>query len=273
LLLFVLSSAQEPVQQAPRRMISEKRLLRVEESIVKRREKGLRKIRKYHKKIDNRINKTLKILTKTNARVAKKASEMTEKLTSYGTRKLQHLQELIDMADEDIKDRLKPIMENVEKEMKAREKLIKVGIQQLVNVYGGVFARTSQQVVKAKQIGDANDIAAEKALHLYGDKMVEGLKGYGAEGLKSVRVKELRKAKRISKDTEKRIYQTMHEAERQEVGIIKKADHLLKEMKHKARKMFAKLRRENKRAYRKLFRKASVKMMHVLFNRHAMDDY
>jgi len=269
LLLIVLSYAdQKPLDSG--RDVSEARLARVEKSILKRKERGIRKIKKYNKKINDRIDKTLNIISKSSSRVMKKASEMENRLTTYGTRKLKHLEELIDMADEDIRDRLRPILAHVKQEMKLREKVIKLGIGQLITAYGAVFAQTTKQVNGARIIGAMNNAAAARALHLMGDKVVEGLKKTGAEGLK---VRALREAKHVCKKTEKRIYQSFHGAERQEVQIIKKADVLLKDMKHKARTLFSKLRREQRRAYRKLFRKATIKMMHVLFNQNGIDDY
>jgi len=240
-------------QQYSGRKVTGKRLLRTEKSIERTEQKGLKKIHKYHMKINERVEKTIHILNKLKRRVLSRSSKLEQKLIKYGSRKLKHMEELIEMADEDIKDRLKPIMQRVKIEMKKREVQIKEGTKKLVLAYGKVYERTYKQIQKAKLIGDRNDMAAKKALHIVGDNIISGLQKHGQD--KGLNTGELRETKRITKETERNIYHKFHSSEMKEVEIIRKADKLLKKMKHKARKMFNKLRKGQVREYRKLFRK------------------
>jgi len=201
----------------------------------------------------------------------KKASELKEKLTKYGTRKLEHMKELIDLADEDIKDTLRPIMKKVVEESKKREGKIEEGVSKLINIYERVYNRTRQQIQTAKIIGDRNDEAAKKALHAIDDNVINGLKQHGHD--KGFNRHSLKETQRITAEIESKICHQFHSSEKKEVHIIKKADKLLEKMKHKTRKMFNEFRREQKRAYRKLFRKASKKMIQILFNHNDPDNY
>ncbi|GAB1227821.1 hypothetical protein ENUP19_0359G0015 [Entamoeba nuttalli] len=268
----VQEQAQPVVQSRHTHMASVKKLGRVDGSILRKKARTLHKVHKYHLKINAKLDKTIAVINRARNVIRKKGEGLANRLAKYGTRKLGHLMEYYNMADDDLKQQIKPIIDGMINAIRQKEQTVRFGIQKLVTTFSAVLNRTLKQLAYAKQIGDVNNNAAKTGIHAIGDNISNGLKT--KQGSFEINTHNLRKVKHISKGAEKQIAHEYHKAERKEIAILKTARALLRQMRRKGKHVFSKLRHQAKAEYRALYRQCTKKIIKVLLSQNSgIEDY
>ncbi|EDR28264.1 hypothetical protein EDI_317210 [Entamoeba dispar SAW760] len=268
----VQEPAQPAVQSRHTHIASAKKLNRVDNSILRKEARTLHKVHKYHLKINAKLDKTIAVINKARNVMRTKGEGLANRLAKYGTRKLGHLMEYYNMADDDLKQQIKPIVDGMVSAIRQKEQTVRAGIQKLVTTFYAVLDRTLKQLAYAKQVGDANNNAAKTGIHAIGDNISKGLKT--KQSSFEINTHNLRKVKRISKGAEKQIAHEYHKAEKKEIAILKTARALLKQMRRKGKHVFSKLRHQAKAEYRALYRKCTKKIIKILLNQNGgVEDY
>jgi len=255
---------QHPHQMPIRgRVSSVKRLHRVEGSITKEENKDLKKVHKYHMKINKKLALTINAVNKARDVVVEKGQQIAAKLAKYGSRKIAHVLDLYNMADDfAIKSQLKPIIRSMRNKMMKREKLMKESVDKIVNALTVVLTRTMKQLEMAKYISENNNKAAKISLHAIGDNMARGLQQ--TEGVKPIGTKDLRMLKHKIVGAERKITHELHKANNREMNILKNARGLLKGLRIKTKRVINELKHTTRKEYRNIYRKHSKMIMGVL---------
>ncbi|ELP85281.1 hypothetical protein EIN_084930 [Entamoeba invadens IP1] len=248
--------------QGPVHLASDSKLSRVDESVMKKRDYSLHKVSKYHAKINNRIMKTIATIQKAQATIKTKAADLANRLAAYGTRKMKSELELYELVDDDMKKELKPIVDKVLPQIKAKENEIREGASKLMDTFSAQLQKTLVGLQKAKEVGDKNDKAARMGIHAVGDNIVKGIDA--SKGSGALASKDARKIKKTAKDAQYKIAHQFHKAQREEKQILRSARTLLKTMRHKGKGFMRKLRKTAKEEYRQIFRKAKKAMLKII---------
>lgn len=251
---------EEAVAPHPRKLASTNKIGRADGSILKKRERSLHKVRKYQLKVESKLGKTIALITKARNTFNTRSSALVSRLAKYGTRKLTHLVGLYNMADDDVKQQLKPMVAEVTKRIKEKEVEVAQGANKLTSTFFGVLDRTIQQLEEAKRVADANNNAANAGIHAVGDNISKGIRA--TQNSNQLNTRDLRKIKKTSKDAQKKIAHELHKAERKEVAILKNARAILKQMRTKGKHIFSKLRHQVKADYRELHKEA-LSLIHI----------
>jgi hypothetical protein len=255
---------QHPHQMPIRgRVSSVKRLHRVEGSITKEENRDLKKVHQYHLKINRKLALTINAITKARDVVVEKGQQIAARLAKYGSRKIAHVIDLYNMADDfAIKSQLKPIIRRMREKIMQREKLMKESVDKIVNALTVVLTRTMKQLQMAKFISENNNKAAKISLHAIGDNMAKGLKQ--TEGVKPIGTKDLRMLKHKIVSAQRRITHELHKANIKEMNILKNARGLLKTLRIKTKRVINELKHTTRKEYRNIYRKHSKMIMGVL---------
>jgi hypothetical protein len=255
---------QHPHQMPIRgRVSSVKRLHRVENSITKEENRDLKKVHAYHLKINKKLALTIKAINKARDVVVSKGQKIAARLAKYGSRKLAHIIDLYNMAEDfAIKSQLKPIIRAMKNKMMRRERLMKESVDKIINALTVVLTRTMKQLEMAKFISENNNRAAKISLHAIGDNMAQGLKQ--TEGVKPIGTKDLRMLKHKIVGAQRKITHELHKANVKEMNILKNARGLLKGLRIKTKHVINELKHTTRKEYRNIYRKHSKMIMGVL---------
>ncbi|KAL7722924.1 Uncharacterized protein QTN25_000510 [Entamoeba marina] len=230
------------------------------------------KIHEYHAKINAKIQKTLDTINKAMKTAKDRAELAGVKLANYGTRKVQGVMEIYNMADEDIKMEMDPIINKMKESVKSKEKETSKALNELVVSFHKVFTRTITKLEQARIVGDANNNAAKIGLKAVAENIAKGLEA--VQNKKQVDTKKLRLLKKTTKDAEYNITHEFHKGERQEKEILHVARAMLKRMRHKGKRIFSDLKSKIKADYRKLFRETRKAVLRPLLNMNSgVKDY
>jgi len=247
------------------RVSSLSRLHRVEGSILKEENRELHKVHKYHLKINRKLALTIKAINMARSIVKMRSFALIDKLTKYGTRKLNHLVDLYNMAEDDyVKSQLAPIISGMKRELVKKEREVKGGISVISKSLYAILTRTMGQLEYAKRVSDANNKAAKMSLHAIGENMAKGLQDL--ERTRPIGTRDLRMLKHKVLQAEKKIAHELHNTNRKEITLLLNAKRIIKEMRTKAKTVINQMKHKARSDYRTIYRRASRAMMQVLLH-------
>jgi hypothetical protein len=253
------------------RVSSLHRLHRAERKFLKEEQKDLKKVHRYHLKINKGLAMTINAVEKARKIVQRKSVIIAARLAKYGTRKLNHLYSLYKMAENPLlQERLKPIILSLKRKIIHREQEMKKSVAKIVASMNSILALTMKQLVYAKLVSDTNNKAAKKNIRAIGEYMAQGLKQ--GEGKRQIGTKDLRMLKHKVVHAERKIAHQLHLANRRELHILKNARKLLKQLRIKTKHIVVQLKHKTRSEYRHIYREHSKKMVQILLHQENLPE-